>query len=153
MAVESSNSISVGYDDLLFVFEAVGSSAPGEIDAYICVNTGRTYLVSAMGDRDEDAPDDIETSDQYIRVPHKNDLDLGRELVFSFVAEYLPGEEENVRDVFRRKGAYGRFRDMLRSHGMTEKWHAFEESAGEKALREWAEENRIQFSDAKKSGS
>jgi hypothetical protein len=40
--------------------------------------------VSNITGDEEDAPENIERSDKYIMVPHKNDLGLGRDLVFSY---------------------------------------------------------------------
>jgi hypothetical protein len=62
-------------------------------------------------------------------------LDLGRELVSSFVRQELPEKWDAVRDMFRKRGAYGRFKDLLHSHGALEKWYEFEASATEQALR------------------
>jgi hypothetical protein len=137
--------------DLFLAFECVCSCAPGESEAYICVSTGRIYLVSGIADSGEDVPEDIETSDQYIHVPHRSDLELGPEVVFAFVRKDMPDEWENIVDVFHRKGAYGEFRQMLRSRGLLDQWYAFEASAVENALREWSEENRIEFTDEEKS--
>jgi hypothetical protein len=50
-----------------------------------------------------------------VAIPHKNDLDLGQSLVFEFVASTLPDEYDRVRDIFRHRGAYGRFKDLLDS--------------------------------------
>lgn len=146
MAARLSKSVSVRFSELLDAFEFVNAGMPLENQAYICTDTGTIYLVSSIVDMEE-VPDDIETSDQYLNVPHKNDLELGRSLVFSFVNDELPNEWNTVADIFRRKGAYGRFKQMLRSHGILDKWWAFEASAVEKALREWCQENGIQLSD------
>ena len=70
-------------------------------------------------------------------MPHKQDLDLGNRLVFHFVEEHLPDSYESVRDIFRRKGAYSRFRDLLEQHGRVDDWYRYEERATEAALREW----------------
>ena len=58
-------------------------------------------------------------------IPHKNDLDLGQALVFEFAASHLPDEYDRVRDIFRRRGAYGRFKDLLDSKGLLETWYRF----------------------------
>jgi hypothetical protein len=148
MSATSSRSGLVSFEDLRLVYEHVSIAAPSENRGYICTKTGRTYVVSDFFDGDEVAPEDVETSKQYISVPHRYDLDLGRNLVFTFVDEHLPGEWEAVRDIFRRKGAYSRFKHLLQSRGMLDKWYAFEESAVEKALREWAQESGIEFSES-----
>ena len=54
--------------------------------------------------------DDLETSDRYIAIPHKNDLDLGRNLALRLVEQQLPAYYGRVVGHFRRKGAYTRFK-------------------------------------------
>jgi hypothetical protein len=51
--------------------------------------------------------------DTGIATPHKNDLDIGQRLVFVFVDTHLLDEYSRVRQIFRRRGAYGRFKHLL----------------------------------------
>jgi hypothetical protein len=146
MATESPKSVTISFDDLTNAFEFVSAGQKFEHEACICTNTGSIYYASLSAGINE-FPDDVEESDHYIAVPHKNDLDLGRNLVFAFVDEHLANQSNAVRDIFRSKGAYRRFRDMLESRGMQEKWYAFEESATEQALRAWCEDVGIQLID------
>jgi hypothetical protein len=146
VTVETSKPISLSYRDLLVAFECVSACTPGESEVYICRKTGRIYLVSALVDSDEDIPDDIETSDRYRRLPRRWELGLGRELVFDFVRSDMPDEWERLVELFRRRGAYAEFRQILRAHGKLDQWYAFESGAVEKALRDWSRENDIQFS-------
>jgi len=147
MAAESSKPVSVKYSEVLDAFEFVSAGMQYEHQAYICTNTGTVYSVSDMIDLEEELPEDLETAYHYIGVPHKNALNLGRDLVFSFVRQELPDEWDAVSDIFRRRGAYGRFKDLLHSRDMLAKWYAFEESATETALRAWCEEVNIQLDD------
>jgi hypothetical protein len=82
-----------------------------------------------------------------VEIPHQNDLDLGQRLVFEFVKSRLPAENIPVEEIFRKRGAYGRFKSFLESKGMLEAWHEFEDERQNKALRQWCEENGIEFSD------
>jgi len=82
--------VAVEYEDLLLAFEFVSSSPPMENSAYVSLDTGQIYWVSSLNPIEDDAPDDLEESDRYIAIPHKNDLDLGQDLVFRFVAQELP---------------------------------------------------------------
>jgi len=52
----------------------------GMHNAYLCKETGRILFTSEMGDSDE-LPEDVDDSDKYIAIPHKNDLELGKALV------------------------------------------------------------------------
>ena len=118
-----------------------------EHQAYISLDTGDIYWVSELNPVDEDVPDDLETSDRYIAVPHKNDLDLGSRLVLDFVAEELPDQYETVHGFFRHRGAYGRLKELLAAQGCLDKWYAFEAESAAKALKNWCSENEIEVID------
>ena len=137
--------VAVQYEEILSAFEFVGSAAPMEHNAYISLDTGKIYWTSELASVDEELPDDLDTSDRYLVVPHKTELDLGRKLAVRFAAQELPDLKERVMNIFRRKGAYGRFKQLLEDNGVLEKWYKFEAEATEKALREWCAENGIQI--------
>lgn len=130
------------YSDIEDAFLFVSMSPPYEHYAYLDKETGETYYVSEFGDSDE-LPDDVEENEKYISIPHKNDLNLGRNLVFDFISANLPDEFERVRGIFSRKGAYARLKDLLESKEQLEAWHEFERKATEQGLREWCKENDI----------
>jgi hypothetical protein len=92
---------------------------------------------------DEPVPDDLETSSHYIAIPHKHDLDLGRDLVLRFAARAVPGQYDRIEGFFQRRGAYARFRDLLSAEGRLEEWYNFEAKSREMALREWCEANAV----------
>ncbi len=139
--------VSVKATDLRDAFEFVSMGAPFEHEANICRDTGQIYLkLSFIELEEEDAPpDDLEDADRYIAVPHKNDLQLGRRLVLAFIDQELPDESDTVARYFRRRGAYGRFKELLHARGMLQKWYEFENLETEKALLDWCEENDIQL--------
>ena len=136
--------VAVKFDELSDAFAFVGSASPGENNAYICLDTGRIYWTSELSSLDEEVPDDLETSDRYLSVPHKTDLDLGRRLALRFAASELPEWHDEVVAFFRRAGAYARFKELLESKRALEQWYKYEAEATEKALREWCVENGIQ---------
>lgn len=138
--------VTVKYAELLDAFEFVSSGAPFEHSAYICADTGAIYWASSMIELEEKVPDNLETSDRYIAVPHKNDLNLGRNLALSFVEQELPDDYNTVAGFFRNRGAYSRFKGLLESRGVLEKWYLFEASAMETELREWCQENSVPLS-------
>jgi hypothetical protein len=67
--------VSVNATDLRTTFEFVSGGAPFEHSAYICRDTGKIYWQSISAGLEEEVPlpEDLETSDRYIAVPHKND--------------------------------------------------------------------------------
>jgi hypothetical protein len=137
--------VAILYAEISSAFEFVSFGAPAEYNAYISLDTGQIFLVSELASMDEEVPEDLDTSDRYITVPHKNDLDLGKNLVLRFAREELPDSYDRVRSIFQRKGAYARFKDLLESMDALERWYRFEEQARDRALREWCAENDIQI--------
>ena len=137
--------VTVKYDDLSLAFEFVSAGLPMEHNAYISIDTGQIYWISDLNPTEEEVPDDLETSDRYIAIPHKNDLGLGRSLALRFAEQELPQCYERAKAFFRSRGAYARFKQLLESEGVLEKWYKFEEESVEKALRDWCAENDIQL--------
>lgn len=135
----------VKFSELLDAFEFVNAGPQFEHSAYINADTGTIFWVSADLGAEDEAPDDLETSDRYISVPHKNDLNLGRNLALSFADEELPDQYHTVASFFRSRGAYSRFKDFLEARGLLEKWYSFEARVTENALRSWCHENNIEL--------
>ena len=101
----STKTVSVNAEELRTTFEFVSFGAPLEHSAYICVDTGKIYWHSlSAGLGEEDLPEDLETSDHYIAVPHKNDLGLGRRLALAFVDQELSDEYGTVAGFFGGEG-------------------------------------------------
>jgi len=140
--------VTVKYDDLSAAFDFVSFAAPFEHRAFVSLDTGAIYWVSETSPIDEeDLPADLDTSDRYITVPHKNELDLGNNLALRFVEEMLPDLYADVGSFFRRRGAYARFKELLAAEGSLEMWYAFESEATERALRDWCKANEIHLAD------
>ena len=111
-------------------------------EACICRQTGKIYWLAGnpgMIDEEEEIPEDIHNGDRYLPVPDKRDLDLGNQLAFDFATRYLAQHYDDVRDMFRRQGAYRRFKDFLERKDMLEKWYAYSDEQEAKALEEWCE--------------
>ena len=124
----------VSWRELQDTFEFASFGQPGETEAVLCRQSGKCFWHS-------EALEDIE--EKYLRIPHKKELDLGKALVFDFAEACLPDSLDEVRQIFNRKGAYARFRDLLHRKKALDRWYAFEADATEKALRQWCEENDI----------
>ncbi|SAL05808.1 hypothetical protein AWB78_07712 [Caballeronia calidae] len=138
--------VAVRYDDLSLAFDFVSYAAPTEHNAYVALDTGKIYWTSDSSDAfDEEIPDDLVTSDRYLAIPHKNELDLGRRLALRFVAQELPACYDQVEGFFHRQGAYARFKDLLEREGVLERWYSFEADAVESALRQWCAENGLEL--------
>ncbi len=116
----------------------VSSGAMYDATAYISRETGKIYWESSGIDEEDELPDDLHDSSLYASVPHQSDLDLGKRLVLRFTARALPDRYDQVSAIFRRQGAYSRFKELLDDKGLLQEWYKYENSAGETALREWA---------------
>ncbi|OJB25230.1 hypothetical protein [Burkholderia ubonensis] len=138
--------VAVKHDDLSMAFDFVSCAAPMEHNAYVSLDTGKIYWTSDSSDAfDEDIPDDLETSDRYLAIPHKSELDLGRSLALRFVAQELTACYDQVDGFFRRQGAYARFKDLLEREGVLELWYSFEADSVERALSQWCAENGLEI--------
>jgi hypothetical protein len=133
------------FSDIEDAMMFVSASGYGGNSAILDKTTGRIYYQSAYGDLDEfeKFPEDKYDPDIHIEIPHKNDLDLGRNLVFEFVEKFIPDEYERVDKIFRSQGAYSRYKDLLDSKGVLQKWYDFENQREQSALLQWCEENEI----------
>jgi hypothetical protein len=105
--------------------------------ALVSRTSGEIFLAGIYG-AEGDLPADVGDPAQYVAVPHRHDLDLGRPLVSRFCTKHLPPPlAAQVEGLFRRAGAYGRFKELLQRHGQLDAWFAFEAEATERALRGW----------------
>ena len=128
-------------DALMFV----SSSGYGENSALLDKSTGKIYYRSAYGELDEfeEFPEDEYDPDIHIEIPHKNDLGLGRDLVFEFVETFISDDYERIDKIFRKRGAYSKYKDLLDSKGLLQKWYDFENQREQSMLLKWCEENEI----------
>ena len=136
----------ISFADLQDAFEFASAGAPGENEAYLDRQSGKIYWHSQYGDLAEELPDDID-DEKYIAVPDKRELDLGQPLVLDFVRQFLPEDYDEVRRIFSRKGAFGRYKALLVRRGALDRWYDFSNTAEKAALREWCAENGIELSD------
>ena len=135
----------ISYSEIQDAVLFVSSGGYGMNSAVLCKDTGQIFYSSEMGGIDELGDADLDW-DVCVDIPHKNDLDLGQRLVFEFVEKHLPDAYHHVRQIFRRRGAYGRFKDFLESKGLMQSWYDFERRREEEAIRQWCEENGIELS-------
>jgi hypothetical protein len=135
------------FQDILFSFEFVSSVGVGENQAVLCRRTGKIYWHSEFSDLDEfndELPDGFEDDENYIAIPDKRELDLGKPLALDFARECLPDDFDEVRYMFSKRGAYKKFRALLIRTRALDRWYDFESKATERALREWCEVNSIE---------
>lgn len=140
-------------------------------DAYDQAEFGREYgakaFVNAAEERilvipsemvaDEEEIEAAETeldSGGWVEFPDQYELHLGQELVFRFASVHLsPVDCQRVRRIFSRRGAYGRWKDLLEEHGLLKNWHEFSETEEINALKNWLEEMGSPFTDNPTAGN
>jgi hypothetical protein len=153
MADDVSKTAPVAFSEVLDALDFASVGEGIDTQAYICVSTGRVHFMSDANDPEEDAlPEGFEDSDDYLAVPTRRELNLGNRLVFSFAEEEMPEDYGLVRDMFRMKGAYGRWRAFLQGRRMLQRWYDFETKATEAALRAWCAENGVVLEDDQDPG-
>jgi len=133
----------VKYEDLSAAFDFVSFAAPMEHQAYISIDTGTIYWISELSPLEEEVPEDLETSDRYIAIPHKSDLDLGSGLALRFAAAELPDRYNMLAQFFRNRGGYAQFKEFLASEGSMNKWYEIKAENTEQAIRDWCTANDI----------
>jgi len=125
-------------------FEFVGSEQPELHSVIVSKATGEMYYQSELGGDFDEIPEEAYESEDYVEIPHKNDLDLDQRLVWRFVEKEIPGLESKVRDFFSKRGAYAKYKALLTESELLDKWYEFENSETQKALRGWCEANGIE---------
>ena len=123
------------------------SSAYIEADVVIDKKTGE-FLYSP-NEEDADSPESLEfdewsemhSGDNYVSLPDKWQLDLGKRLVFDFVKKAIPEHWDRVSNIFNKRGAYRRYKAFLDDIDKLEEWYEFEVHTRKRALQNWAKEN------------
>lgn len=134
----------VSFEKVLEAFEFVSFGRPVEFEAFLCRATGEIYYHSEIGENPEPLPEDIGDTRKYVAIPHKNELDLGERLATRFAGEFMADDLGRVRGIFGRRGAYARFKNLLETRGMLERWYQYEADAQRQALKEWCEVEGIE---------
>ncbi len=131
----------INLQDLLAALEWAASGEVVGVDCAAYVNRATGSIHWSGEGIDEELPDDIDDGSQYVAVPSKRDLGLGRSLALRFVAENIPDSYERIHQYFRKKGAYSHFKAELDHAGQLEAWYEYEQRTIQEALQEWSEEN------------
>ncbi len=115
--------------------------------AWVCRDTGEVFWHCDEIEDFGPVPEDIDDGDRYAAIPDKRDLGLGKPLALEFARTHLPEHFEHVRDIFSRRGAYARFKDLLAHNDSLEAWYQGETEKTRQALREWCEDNSIKLAE------
>jgi len=137
------------YSELAFAYEWISGGEQGGNTSCIRRSDGKVFIAGDAVDEDEmePMPDNAGNVGLYAALPNRRDLGLGTAVARRFADEFAPQLREAVDDAFRKRGAWRAFRNLLESHGLSDAWHAFEESAARTALIDWAREEGFQVPD------
>ena len=134
--------------ELFDAVDIVSNAALGVNRAIINRETGKILCSMEAAGIDEIGDADLDGElEKWEEIPHKNELDLGRNLVFEFIEARLPAKFNYVEKIFQRRGAYSACKDLLDSAGLLQAWYDFEEARTEEALRGWCRDNGIKLED------
>ncbi len=137
----------VSFTELSDAVDFVSAGHNEENRAYLRKESGEIYCHSDFVPDLDELPEDIEDEEKYLRIPDQRDLDLGKPLVLDFAREFLPDDFDTVRDNFRKRGAYAKFKLLMVRRGVLDRWYDFQAKAEERALRAWCEDNEIEVVD------
>jgi len=138
----------MSFRDLEFAFEEVScGEGMDECSAYISKKTGKVVYYTPEDISGEPAEEWVLEDVDYIQIPDKYELDLGNRLAFRFVEESLPSMVDEVRDIFRCRGAYGRFKALMDRVNLLQAWYDYEAQQTSEALRKWCEAEGVSFED------
>ena len=86
------------------------------------MQSGKIYWHSEYADVPEleQLPADIEDEEKYLPIPDKRELGLGKRIALDFSREFVPDDFGVVQEIFRGRGAYGKFKDLLARKGALE---------------------------------
>ncbi len=113
-------------------------------EAYLDRQTGNSIFISSYGDSDE-VPEDLDDTTRYVSIPDTRDFGLGSQLTIEFTSQVAPSLVDEVRDAFRRKGGFRRFKELLDRNGLLERWYEYEAAALQECIEEWCVENDIRY--------
>jgi hypothetical protein len=96
---------------------------------------------------------EVISSDDYLPLPSKFDIHeyhIMEDVCCSVEGDKIRGE---LLDKIRGRGAFRRFKDAIKSHGIEEEWYRFRQGELEKIAIEWLEGNHISYTKAAKAES
>lgn len=131
----------IQYDELEMALEFSSSGEDFDSAAYIDTASGQIYYVSDIVD--DEYPDDITGNSQYLLVPHKRELDLGKPLPIEFTKEFMPEKINTVKHIFSSRGAYSAFKQVLQNADQLENWYQFEQQKIQEALLKWSKDMNL----------
>ena len=133
------------FDEIEWAYDICDGS--DEMHAYVSKLSGEVVYNNEEITGEPCPIEDIDLDNNYLHIPAKFDLNLGTQCVWEFVHTQIPGLEPKIRELFRGKGAYRRWKHWLERNDLLDRWYEFEETAQRKALRSWCDFHKIPLQD------
>ncbi len=96
-------------------------------------------------DADEELADEIENSDNYIRLPNQYEINEWR-IMESFSSEITPEDlRERFLQILHNPKAYRRFKDAVNSLGLDRAYYDYRAKEFRRIAIRWCEDNNIQY--------
>lgn len=138
--------ISVEYSEIELAIDFVGDGEGYGNMAFVDAMTGDLIWESDEF-LDEDSPKRVSGRD-YIEIPSRRELGVSSRSAVEFARRSLDAQGyETVDAMFRKRGAYRRFKDYLDEIGMLDRWHEYEAQQLRALVEDWAEEQSIELID------
>ena len=115
----------------------------GDHEAYLDTQSGAIHYVADAVE--EQVPEDLYENSKFLALPSKRDLGFGKKVAIRFVTENLPEHLDKAYEIFSRKGAYARFKELLGSSNKLDAWYSYEEDCLKQAIIEWCNTNNVNF--------
>ena len=117
----------------------------GENEVFLSRDTGKLFYIHEIdASMSDELPADFEEGG-YLSIPGKNQLGLKQNLVHEFANGCSDEIQQKIRDCFRKRGAYRRFRALLDRNGLLDAWYKFENQAERDAICAWCADNKIEL--------
>ena len=139
------------YNNLYAAYEIANFRNDPEVMAYVNIKDEKIVILESeefCESAERKKAERALKKGEWIELPQKSDLGLGRDLVFCFAEEHFPVNERRFfAGMFSRSDAYGNRHDFLECKGLLNKWHQFENAEEDKVLKEWLTGMEISFQD------
>lgn len=134
-------SVTFNFDTIELAFEYANFDDRSN-EAYLDRHTGDPVYFSMVGDSD-DVPDDFDDATRYVARPDTRELGLGSQLAIQFASETAPALLDEVRKVFKRRGRFRRFKDVLDRNDLLASWYEYQAEKQRTIILQWCADNDI----------
>ncbi len=138
------------FTDIRTAFEHVSSGSYGECEAWLSQEKSKVFMKfdeMITGEKPEVTAKELKNGD-WIAIPDKRDLNLGKKLVFRFAEKHLPECDcFEVERMFSKRGAYAQWRYFLERHDLLQKWYDYSDQAEIRVLKSWLNLEQITYED------